>query len=112
MPLFLDQIDNMSAYPRHFNTNSSEWIEELVEVITVMNFRKEERKGGATDYGWKNKHCNSLKNIIKPDNLIEVLTYILEEQYNLLETCSGNLELILLNENVDEYNASMMVKNL
>lgn len=100
--LFLEQIEDMSAYPCHHNAKSSEGVGELVQVVTAMSSHAQEKRGGSTDVGWKTKHCNSLTFIHSSKELNEALTYILEEQHTFLETCAGIMESILINAHVKE----------
>ena len=61
--LFLEQIDDVTAYPRHSSDKTSESLGDFVEAVTDMNNASEGRKGGTRDTGWKNKHRNSLGSI-------------------------------------------------
>jgi len=54
--LFLEQIEDMLAYPRHQNAKSSEGVGQLVQVVTAMNSHSQEKRGGLTNVGWKTKH--------------------------------------------------------
>jgi len=107
--LFLEQIEDMLAYPRYHNTKSSEGVGELVQVVTTMNSHAQGKRGGLTDMGWKTKHCNSLAYIHSSEELNEALTYILEEQHTFLETCAGYMESILINAHVKENTTTFMV---
>ena len=99
--LFLEQMEDMTAYPRHSNTNTTEGIGELVEGLSSFRNQDQERRGGVTDTGWKHKHRNVLANITSSRGLNEVIVFIQEEQHTILETCAGNMESILINSNVD-----------
>ena len=107
--LFLEQIEDMSAYPCHHNTKSSEGVGEIVQVVTAMNSHAQGKRGGLTNMGWKTKHHNSLACIHSSEELNEALTYILEEQHTFLETYAGNMESILINSHVKKKTATFMV---
>jgi len=98
--LFLEQIEDMSAYPRHHDAKSSEGVGELLQVVMAMSSHTQRKRGGLTSVGWKTKHSNSLAYIHSSEELNEALTYILEEQHTFLETCAVNMESILINAHV------------
>ena len=107
--LLLEQIDDMTAYPRHSSTNTTEGIGELVEVVTSFKHQDQERQGGTIDTGWKHKNRNVLGGIKSPSDLNDVLTYLLEEQHAILETCAGNMESVLINASIDSKVATKIV---
>lgn len=107
--LLLEQIEDMTAYPRHSSTNTTEGIGELVEVVTNLKHQDQERQGGTIDTGWKHKNRNVLGSIKSPSDLSNVLTYLLEEQHTILETCAGNMESVLINANIDSKVATKIV---
>ena len=47
--IFLEQIDDMTAYPRHINHKNSEGLGEFVDAVTDMNNERDGRKGGSRD---------------------------------------------------------------
>ena len=107
--LLLEQIEDMTAYPRHSSTNATEGLGELVEVVTNFNNQDQERRGGASDTGWKHKHRNVLANVKSSTELNGVLSYLQEEQHTILETCAGNMESILINGHVDSVIATEVI---
>ena len=107
--LFLGQMEDMTAYPRHSSTNTTEGIGELVEGLSSIRRQSQERQGGVMDTGWKNKHRNVLASITNPVSLNEVICFIQEEQHTILETCAGNMESILINSRVDNETATEVV---
>ena len=70
--LFLEQMEDMTAYPRHSSTNTTEGIGELVEGLSNFRNQEQERRGGVTDTGWKHKRRNVLANITNSKELNEV----------------------------------------
>ena len=111
LTLFLEQIDDVTAYPRHSSDKTSESLGDFVEAVTDMNQSNQGRKGGSQDTGWKNKHRNSLEAMKSSDVLNTSLAYLLEEQHNVLETCQGDFEAVLLHAQVDENYATAIVSN-
>ena len=107
--LLLEQIDDMTAYPRHSSTNTTEGLGELVDVVSNFSNQDQERHGGVTDTGWKHKHRNVLVNIKDSAGLTDVICFIQEEQHTILETCAGNMESILINSQVDSETAIEVV---
>ena len=61
--LFLEQIDDMTAYPRHNHHKTSESLGDFVEAVTDLNNQSQMWKGGTKDSGWKHKYRNALDNI-------------------------------------------------
>ena len=51
--LFLDQIDDMTSYPRHSNQKSANGLEDFVEAVSDLNQHRQGRKVGSRDNGWK-----------------------------------------------------------
>ena len=86
----------MTAYPHHSTSRSSEGVGELVKVVTEINAKKLEQRGGLIDADWKQKQQNTFITITKVNNLNNILTFILEEQHALIKTCAGNLDAIFL----------------
>ena len=71
--LFLEQMEDMTAYPRHSSTNTTEGIGELVEGLSNFRNQEQERRGGVTDTSWKHKHRNVLASITNSKDLNEVI---------------------------------------
>ena len=111
MTLFLEQIDDVTAYPRHSSDKTSESLGDFVEAVTDMNNASHGRKGGTRDTGWKQKHRNSLEGIKSSEKLSSALSYLLEEQHNVLETCHGDLEVVLIHAQVEEDYATNIITN-
>ena len=107
--LFLEQMEDMTAYPRHSSTNTTEGIGELVEGLSNLRNQEQERRGGVTDTNWRNKNRNVLASITNSKDLNEVICFIQEEQHTILETCAGNMESILINSRVDAESATEVV---
>ena len=74
-----------------------------------MNNTTQGRKGGTRDTWWKNKHRNSLEAITSSDGLNTALAYLLEEQHNVLETCQGDLEAVLVYTHLEDGLATNIV---
>ena len=74
--LLLEQIDDMTAYPRHSSTKTTEGLGELVDVVSNFSNQDQERYGGVTDTGWKHKHRNVLVNIKDSAGLTDVICFI------------------------------------
>ena len=53
--LLLEQIDNMTAYPRHVGHKNLEALGEFVEAVTDLNNHQDGRRGGTKDTGWRGK---------------------------------------------------------
>ena len=87
--IFLEQIDDMTAYPRHINQKNSEGLGEFVDAVADMNNEREGRKVGSRDTGWRNKTRNALEYMKSRDGMNAAISYLLEEQHNILETCQG-----------------------
>ena len=51
MPLFLEQVNDISACPCHYNISSSEGTRESVQVIIAMNLHVHDKRGGVTYLG-------------------------------------------------------------
>ena len=100
--LFLEQIDDMTAYPRHTHHKTSESLGEFVEAVTDLGNQGQSKQGGVRDTGWKHKSRNALGNIKNAEDLNAALTYLLEEQHTILETFQGDLESVLLGANATE----------
>ena len=109
--LLLENIDDMSAYPRHISRKNSEALGEFVEAVTDMNNQYDGRRGGTKDTGWRHKSRNALEAIKNEEGLTATLAYILEESHNILETCQGDLESILINAIQDEGTATTIISN-
>ena len=109
--LFLEQIDDVTAYPRHANHRNNDGLGDFVEAVADINQQHAGRKDGARDTGWKGKSRNALGAIKTSDELGAALSYLLEEQHTILETCHGDFESILLNAQVDEDTATDIVTN-
>ena len=103
--LFLEQMEDMTAYPRHSSTNTTEGLGELVEGLSNLRNQEQERRGGVTDTNWKNKHRNVLASITNSKDLNEVICFIQEEQHSILENCAGNMASILISSRVDNDSA-------
>ena len=78
-------------------------------MVTAMSAHAQERRRVLIDVGWKTKDHNSLAYIHSSKYLIKALTYVIEEQYILLEICVVNMESILINTHVKEHTATFMV---
>ena len=63
MSLFLGQIDDMAAYPRHSIHKTQEALGDFVEAVTDLSHHQQGRSGGVRDTGWKSKSRNSLDHI-------------------------------------------------
>lgn len=87
--LFLEQFNNMAAYPCHTNHKTSESLRDFVEAVTDLSNVKLRRKACAKDIGWKNKYRNSMDSIKYADAINTALSYLLEARYAILETCQG-----------------------
>ena len=85
--LFLEQIDDMTAYPRHSSHKNSESLGAFVDAVTDLSNASQGRKGGTRDTGWQNKHRNAIDAIKSATTLTTSLSYLHEEQHNILETC-------------------------
>ena len=109
--LFLEQIDDMTAYLRHTHTKTSESLGDFVEAAMDLNMRDQGRKGEVKDSGWKHKNRNGLENINNAEDLTAALTYLLQEQHTILETFQGDLESVLLGANTDESTATSLAIN-
>ena len=109
--IFLEQIDDMTAYPRHVNHKNSEGLGEFVDAVADLNNQRDGRKGGSRDTGWRNKTRNALEYIKSSDGLNSAISYVLEEQHNILETCQGDLESILINAHMEEEDATYVATN-
>ena len=107
--LLLEQIEDMTAYPRHSSTSATEGIGELVEAVTGFKHQEQEKLGGSNDTGWKHKNRNVLGSVKSSNDLNNVLSYLLEEQHTILETCAGNMESVLINARVGSDLATQMV---
>ena len=101
--LFLDQIDDMIAYTRHSSQKSAEGLGDSVEAVSDLNQSRQGSKAGNRDNGWKAQKRNALDNIKNSEDLNAALSYLLEEQHTILETCHGEIESVLINTHVDEY---------
>ena len=108
--LLLKNINDMSAYPRHSSNKNSEALGEFVEAVTDMNNQYDGR-GGMKDTGWRHKSRNTLESIKNEEGLTTALSYILEESHNILETCQGDLESILINANQDKDTSTTIISN-
>ena len=107
--LFLEQIDDMAAYPRHSSHKTQEALGDFVEAVTDLNHHQQGRRGGVRDTGWKSKSRNSLDLIKNGQDLDAALSYLMEEQHTIMETCSGDLESVLVNSQVDDETAISVV---
>ena len=107
--LLLEQMEDMTAYPRHSSTNATEGIGELVEAVTGFKHHEQEKLGGSSDTGWKHKNRNVLGSVKSATDLNNILSYLLEEQHTILETCAGNMESVLLNAHIGSDLATQMV---
>lgn len=79
MTLFLEQIDDVTTYPRYSSDKTSESLGDFVEAVTDMNNASHGRKGDTRDTGWKQKHRNSLDGIKTLEKLSNALSYLFEE---------------------------------
>ena len=59
----------------------------------------------------RSKEGNALDNIKNSEDLNAALSYLLEEQHTILETCQGDFESTLINAQVDEDMATNIVSN-
>ena len=109
--LFLEQIDDMAAYPRHSGQKTQESLGDFVEAVTDLNHQQQGQRGGVRDTGWKSKTRNSLDYIKNSHELDVALTYLAEEQHTMMETCQGDLESVLVNAQVDDDTATNVVSN-
>ena len=101
----------MSSYPRHSSQKSAEGLGDFVEAVSDLNQHRQGRKVGSRDNGWKGQKRNALDNIKNSEDLNAALSYLLEEQHTILETCQGELESILMNSHVEEDKATHVVTN-
>ena len=99
----------MTAYPRHANHKTSESLGDFVEAVTDLQQNSQGRKEGCKDTGWKAKTRNALDYMKTSEELGAALSYLLEEQHTILETCQGDFESVLLNAGIDEGTASGVV---
>ena len=106
--LFLAQIDNMMSYP-HPSPNVSEGLGELVDAFAGFQHNFQERQGGISNSGWKQKGRNVIVTINSPEKLNKPILHLLEEQHDILEICAGNLESILINAHIDPTQDAVMV---
>ena len=51
--LFLDQIDDMTSYPRHLSQKSAEGLGDFVEAVSDLNQHRQDQTIGSWDNGWK-----------------------------------------------------------
>jgi hypothetical protein len=109
--IFLEQIDDVTAYPRHANHRSSKGLGDFVEAVADLNQERQGRKEGTRDTGWKGKTRNALGYIKTSDELGAALSYLLKEQHTILETCQGDFESILINAQINEAMATEIVVN-
>jgi hypothetical protein len=109
--LFLEQIDDMTAYPRLSREKNSDSIGDLVTAVSDLHTQKQDHRGGAMDTGWKNKNRNVLMQVKNAEELNTILSYLLEEQHNILETFQGDCESVLLNAHVDDRMATTITVN-
>ena len=58
--LLLEQIDDVTAYPRHANHRNSEGLGDFVEAVADISQDRQGRKEGSRDTGWKGKTRNAL----------------------------------------------------
>ena len=61
--------------------------------------------------GWRNKTRNALEYMKSRDGMNAAISYLLEEQHNILETCQGDMESVLINRHMDEDDATNVVTN-
>ena len=61
--IFLEQIDDMTVYPRHISHKNSEALGEFVDAVTDLSNHRDGRRGGTKDTGWQNKTRNALEYI-------------------------------------------------
>ena len=109
--IFLEQIDDVTAYPRHANHRNSEGLGDFVEAVADINQQRQGRKDGTRDTGWKGKTRNALGYMKSSEELSAALSYLLEEQHTILETCQGDFESTLINAQVEEEVATNIVTN-
>ena len=76
-----------------------------------MNNERDGRKVGSRDTGWRNKTRNALEYIKSRDGMNAAISYLLEEQHSILETCQGDMESVLINGHMDEDDATNIVTN-
>ena len=107
--LLLEQMEDMTAYPRHSSTVATEGIGELVEAVTGFKHQEQEKHGGSSDTGWKHRSRNVLGSVKSSSDLNKILSYLLEEQHTILETCAGNMESVLINAHIDNNVATQTV---
>ena len=53
--LFLEQINDMAAYPRHSSHKTQESLGDFVEAVTDLSHQQQGQRGGVRDTGWKSK---------------------------------------------------------
>ena len=109
--IFVEQIDDVTAYPRHINHKNSEGLGEFVDAVASMKNERDGRQGGARDTGWRSKTRNALEYIKNMDGLNAAISYLLEEQHNILETSQGDMESILINAHIDDEDATSIATN-
>ena len=110
--LFLEQIDDMAAYPRHSSHKTQESLGDFVEAVTDLSHQQQGQRGGVRDTGWKGKTRNSLDYIKNSQDLNTALSYLMEEQHTIMETCQGDLESVLVScARVDDETATNVVAN-
>ena len=73
------------------NHKNSEGLGEFVDAVANIKNERDGRQGGARDNGWRNKTRNALEYIKSMDSLNAAISYLLEEQHNILETCQGDM---------------------
>ena len=101
----------MIAYPRHSSHKTQESLGDFVEAVTDLSHHRQGQQGGVRDTGWKGKSRNTLDAVKNSHDLNAALSYLLEEQHTILETCQGDLESVLVNGQVEEDAASHVVAN-
>lgn len=109
--IFLEQIDDMIAYPRYVSHKTSEGLGEFVDAVTDLNNQQDGMKGGSRDTGRRNKTRNTLNYIKSRDRINTAISYLLKESHNILETYQMDLESILINTHMDEDDATNVVVN-
>ena len=80
----------------------SESLGDFVEAVTDLSNQSMSKQGGVKDTGWEHKSRNALANMKNAEDLNAALSYLLEEQHTILETCQGDLESVLLGANAPE----------
>jgi len=107
--VFLEQIDDVTAYPRHNNHKTNENLGDFLDAVTDIHQHCQGRKEGVKDIGWKVISRNAMEYMKNSDELSVALSHLLEEQHTIFETYQEDFESVLVNAQVDEYTATNVV---